>query len=88
MAREAQGLVEGTVESAKPLPEEQRRAIESTVAKTVGKKVVLATVINPDLLGGVRVRVGNTLFDGSVATACGSAESIAEARAPSLCAGH
>ena len=34
----------------------------------MGKNVTLEVAVNPDLIGGVRLRLGNTLYDGSVAT--------------------
>jgi F-type H+-transporting ATPase subunit delta len=33
------------------------------------KHVELSVEVNPDLIGGVQVRVGNTLFDGSLKSA-------------------
>jgi F-type H+-transporting ATPase subunit delta len=31
-----------------------------------GKKVELATAVDPGILGGIQVRIGDTLYDGSV----------------------
>jgi len=69
LARDARGEIEGLVESARQLGEEQQRALGESVSKRLGKKVLLRAAVTPELLGGVRLRVGNTLYDGSVATA-------------------
>ena len=65
----SRGEVEGVVESAKLLDVKELGELETTVSASVGAKASLELRINPDLLGGVRVRVGNTLYDGSIATA-------------------
>ena len=69
LAREARGELEGVVETAVPLDDGQTATVSEAVAKLVGQKVDVRTEVNADLIGGVRVRVGNTLYDGSVATA-------------------
>lgn len=69
MVRAQRGEIEGEVESAKPLAEDQCRELEASVSQLTGKRVALKATVNPDLIGGIRVRVENTLYDGSVATA-------------------
>ena len=69
MLREARGEVEGVVESAKLLDVKKLEELEAAVSASIGAEVYLEMRMNPDLIGGVRVRVGNTLYDGSVATA-------------------
>ena len=69
MMRAARGEVEGEVETPKPLDQDQLADLEKAASQTFGKRVSLSMRINPDLIGGVRVRVGNTLYDGSIETA-------------------
>ena len=69
LVMEAAGEVDGLLESAAPLSEDTLRAVTSTAAALSGKTVVLTVRENPDLIGGVRLRIGNTLYDSSVATA-------------------
>ena len=69
LVRASRGEVEGTVESAVPVGDAELRQLEAAASATFGKKVSLSVEVEPELIGGVRVRVGNTLFDGSVATA-------------------
>ena len=40
--------------------------LESQVASLTGKKVRARYATNPELLGGAVVRVGSTIYDGSV----------------------
>ena len=68
LVRQQRGEVEGVVESAKPMADDQLRVLESSVSEVFGKRVTLRASVHPELIGGVRVRVENTLYDGSVAT--------------------
>lgn len=65
----SRGEVEGLLETAAPLNAGQVEELQAMATRLSGHKVRLKVVDNPDLLGGVRMRVGNQLFDGSVATA-------------------
>lgn len=62
------GRVRITIRSARPLQPQQQEAILATFARRTGKEVIPTVVVDPDLLGGVQVEVGNTVFDGSVRT--------------------
>jgi len=66
MAQAKAGEAVGVVETARPLPEEEQTALREQLARRTGKRIVLEVRANPDLLGGIRVRVGNTLYDGSL----------------------
>lgn len=69
LVRRAKGEVLGVVETAKPMDTVQHKQIEKTAGRLTGKKVSLSVKENPDLIGGVRITVGNTLYDSSVASA-------------------
>lgn len=67
LAMEEQNIAEAVVYSVKPLNEEQQQNISTLIAGKVGKRELrMQNVINPDLIGGIRIRVGNQIFDGSV----------------------
>jgi F-type H+-transporting ATPase subunit delta len=68
LVRTARGEDVGTIETAHPLDEAQLRGIAASVAAAFGKRIDLRQVVDPELIGGVRLRVGNTLYDASVAT--------------------
>lgn len=61
------GIAEAEVTSARPLDENGRRAIEAGIAQLTGERQVRATYReDPSLLGGAVVKVGSTVYDGSV----------------------
>jgi F-type H+-transporting ATPase subunit delta len=59
--------IEVQVRTAAPLSNPLRDQITTRLASMLGKEVVLVTKVDPELLGGVVVKVGDTLYDGSVA---------------------
>jgi F-type H+-transporting ATPase subunit delta len=54
------------VESAVPLAPELRSIVEGTIARRYGPGLKAEFTEEPALIGGVRIRVGSDLFDGSV----------------------
>jgi F-type H+-transporting ATPase subunit delta len=59
--------IEVLVETAAPISNQLQYTIAAKLKQTLGRDVVLATDVNPDLLGGLVVRVGDTVYDGSLA---------------------
>jgi F-type H+-transporting ATPase subunit delta len=57
------------VESAAPLPPDLRANVEAGVARLYGPGVSTSFTDNPALIGGMRVRIGSDVYDGSVRTA-------------------
>jgi F-type H+-transporting ATPase subunit delta len=55
-----------TVESAVELDEASRQRVVAGLASQYGTDLAVQYQINPSLLGGLRIRVGNDVFDGSV----------------------
>lgn len=55
-----------TVESAVELDEATRGRVVAGLAGQYGADLVVDYQINPALIGGLRIRVGNDVFDGSV----------------------
>jgi len=66
-ARRRERLV-AEVHVAVPLSEEQRSRLASALATAYGHQVHLNVVLDPRVSGGMTVRVGDELIDGSVAT--------------------
>lgn len=64
--RHAHGIVTAEVESAVALSDAQRTRLAAKLSAVTGKTVELHCRENAALLGGVRLTVENTLFEGSV----------------------
>ena len=58
--------VHAAVTVAKPASEADQKMIAERLSKVVGKTVVPHFYVNPAVLGGLVVRVGDTVLDGSV----------------------
>jgi F-type H+-transporting ATPase subunit delta len=56
------------VESAVPLPDEQKAHLQERIRETFHLEPIVQAKVNADLLGGLRVRVGDWLYDASVRT--------------------
>jgi F-type H+-transporting ATPase subunit delta len=69
------GFAEAEITSARDLSEPERRVLESNVQKLTGKKVRARYFRDTSLLGGAIVRLGSTIYDGSIA---GQLEKIRE----------
>ena len=70
------GFAEAQISSAHELGDAEKRALEAQVEKTTGKKVRARYALDSSLLGGAVVRIGSTIYDGSVK---GQLERIREA---------
>jgi F-type H+-transporting ATPase subunit delta len=60
------GFAEAEITSARELGAAEKREFEAQVGKLTGKKVRARYGQDPSLLGGAVVRVGSTIYDGSV----------------------
>ena len=70
------GFAEAQITSARELADSEKRALEGQIEKVTGKKVRAQYGQDATLLGGAMVRVGSTIYDGSVK---GQLEKIREA---------
>ena len=70
------GFAEAHNTSARELGDAEKRALESQIERATGKKVRAQFGLDASLLGGAVVRVGSTIYDGSVK---GQLEKIREA---------
>jgi F-type H+-transporting ATPase subunit delta len=60
------GFAEAEITTIRELGEDERRGLESQVEKLTGKKVLARYFKDPSILGGAIVKVGSTIYDGSV----------------------
>jgi F-type H+-transporting ATPase subunit delta len=68
MADEQQGIAHASVTTAVRLSQEQLTAIETQLSASLHKQVKATSSVDPAIIGGVVVRVGDKLVDGSVRT--------------------
>ncbi len=55
-----------TVESAVPLDTDLRDVVQARLARAYGERLRTSFEQNPALIGGLRIRVGSDVYDGSV----------------------
>lgn len=64
----AKGIARGILTSAVPLDAKETKAIQDAVEKELGKTFKMETEVNPDLIGGFKLKIGDRLFDGSISS--------------------
>ena len=94
---DARNVVRAEVTTAAALTPDRSQTIQARLAEVTGRTVMLTTKVNPDLIGGMVARVGDTVYDGSVtmqlqkirlAPRRGSLTRTAGAEAPGVNNGH
>jgi F-type H+-transporting ATPase subunit delta len=66
LADEASGRLRAEVRSTAPLMPDELAQIQKALAARTGKQIVVDAQVDPELLGGVVARVGDTVYDSSV----------------------
>ncbi len=64
--RQRQGVAEAEISSAIELSAAQKKEMAATLARLTGKKIETKFALDPALLGGAIVRIGDTIYDGSL----------------------
>ena len=64
---DAQGILIADVTSAFPLSNLQQSNLASKLAAVTNKKIFIRSHLNPDILGGIIVQIGDKRIDGSAA---------------------
>jgi F-type H+-transporting ATPase subunit delta len=64
--RQRQGVAEAEVTSAAELSAPQKARLQQTLEGLTGKKIQASYSLDPALLGGALVRIGDTIYDGTV----------------------
>jgi F-type H+-transporting ATPase subunit delta len=66
MLNKERGVVQALAKTAMPLTQDETAALEKKVASMTGRTVDLKVEVDESLIGGITVRVGDTLYDASV----------------------
>ena len=59
--------VVATVRVARPLGPDQTARLKAALARQTGREVAIQEIVDPDVLGGVRVELGHEVIEGTVA---------------------
>ncbi len=66
-ANDAAGIAEAKVYSTRLLTADESQAISNAYAQKVGKQSLrIENIIDPTLIGGIRLQIGNKIYDSSV----------------------
>ncbi len=68
MADEREGIAHASVTTAVELSPDQLNAISARLSQSLGRQVRARAVVDPSIIGGLVVRVGDKLVDGSIRT--------------------
>lgn len=63
---ERAGVVAAEITTARPIPEDLKKALHDTLASATGRTVRLTFATDETIIGGLVARIGSTVFDGSV----------------------
>lgn len=66
LRNEQMGIVEALIRVALPLNAAEETKVKEGIENLTGKKVQLKTEVDPSIMGGIIIRVGDMVYDGSV----------------------
>lgn len=68
VAAEVRNQGVATVRVARPLADADRERLANVLSRTYGRTVHLNVVVDPDVIGGIRVEIGDDVIDGTLAS--------------------
>ena len=81
---ELAGRVAGTLTTAGEVSDDVVERVAKKISDQIGKTVRLEPIVNPDIIGGMVVRVGDTVYDGSVVSQLDQVKARATKRASEI----
>lgn len=63
---ERKNTIKGIVKTTVPLTDEERNTLVAKLEKKYNKIIILEEIIDPTILGGIYLRIGNDVIDGTV----------------------
>ena len=61
-------VVQAEVTTAEALSPDGAAQLQQRLAQMTGRKVIMTTKVDPEIIGGVVTRIGSTVYDGSIAS--------------------
>jgi F-type H+-transporting ATPase subunit delta len=68
VAADVHGQAVATVRVARPLPDDTLRRLTGLLAEQYGRQVHVNVLVDPSVLGGIRVEIGDDVIDGTVSS--------------------
>lgn len=68
IANAATGSADAVVTTPQPLTEAEAAQVAAQFGQMIGKQIRITNVVDPSLLGGLSVRIGDRLYDGSLSS--------------------
>jgi F-type H+-transporting ATPase subunit delta len=68
LVAEQRGRTVATVTTAAPLTDAQAQRLSTALSRTYGGQVTINPVVDPSVVGGVRVQIADDVIDGSIAS--------------------
>ncbi|GAB3021176.1 ATP synthase subunit delta [Nocardioides flavus (ex Wang et al. 2016)] len=68
VAADVRGQAVATVRVARPLADDDRQRLAGALARTYGREIHLNVVVDPEVIGGIRVEIGDDVIDGTVSS--------------------
>ena len=66
LLNELRGRLEVEVQTAVPMDASTTQLVQAQLTKTLGQQIEMTATVHPELIGGMIVRVGDTVFDTSL----------------------
>ncbi|QDP41661.1 F0F1 ATP synthase subunit delta [Radiobacillus deserti] len=67
LANEMKGIAEAKVYSVRELSIDEQEEISKVFAKKLNINVLkIENIVDPSIIGGIKIRIGNTIYDGSI----------------------
>lgn len=60
------GIARGEVITAFPLTDAEKRELEEALKGILKKEVILETKVDPDIIGGIKIKIGDYIWDGTL----------------------
>ncbi|NLB52715.1 MAG: F0F1 ATP synthase subunit delta [Syntrophomonadaceae bacterium] len=67
MANEVKNITKADLISAQEVPEVEVKSLQEKLSASTGKTVQLKQTVDPSLLGGIKIRIGDQIMDGTIA---------------------
>jgi len=69
-------IARGEVITAYPLSSEEKKELEEVLKEYLKKEVILESKVDEEIIGGIKIKIGDLIFDGSLKTQLGKFKEI------------